>query len=201
MSPLSAEYRASCATDSDDDDGDRDVATTRGDTAHTAHTAHAYPRGPGGLTVSGALLDAFRASLDAHRVRLRFFAGGWSTLPECLAHQRESLSPPYDIVLASETIYRTEALGAFLGVLRTTTATTATLAATASPTAALAPPCDIGESRNAPLCLIAAKVLYFGVGGGVQAFVSAVEEEHGTVRTVWEHREGVGREIMRIEWE
>jgi protein-histidine N-methyltransferase len=102
-------------------------------------------------------------------------------------------------VLASETIYRTEALGAFLGVLRTTTATATTT--TASPTAASAPPCDIGEARNAPLCLIAAKVLYFGVGGGMQAFVSAVEGEHGTVRTVWENREGVGREIMRIEWE
>ena len=199
MSPLSAEYRASSATDSDDDDGDRGVATTRGD---VAHTAPAYPRGPGGLTVTGALLDAFRASLDAHRVRLRFFAGGWSTLPECLAHQGGSPSLPYDIVLASETIYRTEALGAFLGVLRTTTATAAAITTTtASPTAASAPPCDIGEARNAPLCLIAAKVLYFGVGGGVQAFVSAVEGEHGTVRTVWEHREGVGREIMRIEWE
>ena len=198
MSPLSAEYRASCATDSDNDDGDRDVANTRGDTAHTAHTAHAYPRGPGGLTVSGALLDAFRASVDAHRVRLRFFAGGWSTLPECLAHQRESLSPPYDIVLASETIYRTEALGAFLGVLRTATATATT---TATPTAASAPPCGMGDARNLPLCLVAAKVLYFGVGGGVQAFVSAVEGEHGRGSTVWEHREGVGRVIMCIEWE
>lgn len=144
-----------------------------------------------------ALLDAFNASLDAHRVRLRFFAGGWSTLPSCLAHQGGSPPLPYDIVLASETIYRTESLGAFLGVLRTATATTAA----ATPTAASAPPCDREEVRNPPLCLVAAKVLYFGVGGGVQAFVSAVEGERGTVRTVWEHREGVGRVIMRIEWE
>ena len=202
MSPLSAEYRASSATDSDDDDDDhskRDVAATRGNAART----HAYLRGPGGLTVTRALLDAFKASLDAHRVRLRFFAGGWSTLPECLARQggsgSESPPPPYDIVLASETIYRTDALGSFLGVLRTATATGTTT--TATPTAASAPPGDVGEVRNPPLCLVAAKVLYFGVGGGVQAFVSAVEREHGTVRTVWEHREGVGRVIMRVEWE
>ena len=200
MSPLSAEYRASSATDSDDDDDDhnkRDVAATRGDAAR----AHAYLRGPGGLTVTRALLDAFKASLDAHKLRLRFFAGGWSTLPECLARQSGpgSPPPPYDIVVASETIYRTEALGAFLGVLRTATATTAATAAT--PTAASAPPCDVGEVPNPPLCLVAAKVLYFGVGGGVQAFVSAVEGEHGTVSTVWEHREGVGRVIMRVEWE
>jgi len=198
MSPLSADYRASSATDSDDDDdnnnNERDVAATR-----TPH-AHTYLRGPGGLTVTRALLDAFKASLDAHRVRLRFFAGGWSTLPECLAHQGGSGSPPppYDIVLASETIYRTEALGAFLGVLRTATATTTTIA---TPTAASVPPCDAGEVRNPPLCLVAAKVLYFGVGGGVQAFVSAVEGEHGRRSTVWEHREGVGRVIMCIEWE
>jgi protein-histidine N-methyltransferase len=50
------------------------------------------------------------------------------------------------------------------------------------------------------LCLVAAKVLYFGVGGGVEGFVRAVEAEGGVVRTVWEHREGVGRRIMRIEW-
>jgi protein-histidine N-methyltransferase len=43
-------------------------------------------------------------------------------------------------------------------------------------------------------------VLYFGVGGGVQEFVRAVEDERGTVHTVWEHREGVGRRIMRVEW-
>ena len=145
-----------------------------------------------------ALLDAFKASLDAHGIRLRFFAGGWPTLPACLAHQGGSPPPPYDIVLASETIYRTESFGAFLGVLRTATATTT---AAATPTATSAPPCDREEVRNPPLCLVAAKVLYFGVGGGVRAFVSAVEEEHGTVRTVWEHREGVGRVIMRVEWD
>ena len=195
MSPLSAEYRASSATDSDDDDDDKRDVATRGD---AAHTAHAYLRGPGGLTVTRALRDAFKTSLDAHRLRLRFFAGGWSTLPECLARQGRPPPPPYDIVLASETVYRTEALSAFLGVLRTATVTTTTDMPTAASAAA---PRDVVEVRNSPLCLVAAKVLYFGVGGGVQAFVSAVEGEHGKVRTVWEHREGVGRVIMRIEWE
>ncbi len=169
MSPLSAEYRASSAADSDDSDDDDDgEETTQGRAAH------------------------------AHKVRLRFFAGGWSTLRECLAHQGTAPPPPYDIVLASETIYRTEALGAFLGVLRSTVASaSASSAATMSAPA----PCNREvEVVHPPLCLVAAKVLYFGVGGGVQAFVSAIEGEHGTVHTVWEHREGVGRAIMRIEW-
>jgi protein-histidine N-methyltransferase len=195
MSPLSTEYRASSAADSDDSDDDDnggEETTTQG------RAAHAYRRGPGGLTVTRALLDAFTASLDAHKVRLRFFAGGWSTLRECLFAHRGTAPPlpPYDIVLASETIYRTDSLGAFLGALRS-----AASAPSATTTSAPAP-CDrkVEVVVHPPLCLVAAKVLYFGVGGGVQAFVSAIEVEHGTVHTVWEHREGVGRTIMRIEW-
>ena len=136
--------------------------------------------------VTPALLEAFRTSLDAHRVCLRFFSGGWASLSARLAHTG---AEAYDIVLASETIYRTEALSPFLGVLRAATAT--------------AIPAGSGVTREAPqrsLCLVAAKVLYFGVGGGVQEFVRAVEDERGTVSTVWEHREGVGRRIMHIEW-
>jgi protein-histidine N-methyltransferase len=183
MSPLSAEYRAS-ATDSDsdldDNEGEDDEAK---ETARGRATAH--DRKPGGLTVTQALLDAFTASLDAHKVRLCFFSGSWGSLREKLIDQGKL---PYDIVLASETIYRTESLKAFLGVLRTATATPA-------PTAVVDK-----ERVQPPLCLVAAKVLYFGVGGGVQGFVRAVEKEHGTVRTVWEYREGVGRIIIQVEW-
>ena len=47
---------------------------------------------------------------------------------------------------------------------------------------------------------MAAKVVYFGVGGGVSEFVSAVEGEGRSVETVWEKKEGVGRVIMRVKW-
>jgi len=169
VSPLSAPYRASAPdADSDSDSDDRAPPHTSG---------HGHQRKPGALTVTPALLAAFRTSLDAHRVCLRFFSGGWTSLRARMAQVGR---PPYDIVLASETIYRTDALGPFLGVLRAATAT--------------------AEASQHPLCLVAAKVLYFGVGGGVQEFVRAVEDERGTVHTVWEHREGVGRRIMRVEW-
>jgi len=56
------------------------------------------------------------------------------------------------------------------------------------------------EVMGVSLCLVVAKVLYFGVGGGVQGFVRAVEGEHDTVRTVWEHCEGVGRIFMCVGW-
>lgn len=189
MSPLSAEYRSS-ATGSDSDENDNGNDNDNDNEWERSRTTHR--RRPGGLTVTPALLAAFTASLGAHKVRLRFFAGGWSSLSELLTHRGlgrppAPAPPPYDIVLASETIYRPEALGAFLSVLRTAVA--------------VAPSCDDQEvPPPPPLCLVAAKVVYFGVGGGVQGFVRAVEEENGTVRTVWEHREGVGRMIIRVEW-
>ena len=75
-----------------------------------------------------ALLAAFRSSLDAHRLRLRFFSGGRTSL---------RAYPPYDIVLASEMIYRTDAVSPFLRVLHTI----------------------MWEAPLCMLCLVAAKVL------------------------------------------
>lgn len=183
VSPLSAQYRASAPDEDSDSDSDDRAA------AHST-SGHGHQRRPGALTVTPALLAAFKTSLDAHKVSLRFFSGGWTSLRAQLAHWgggREVGRPPYDVVLASETIYRTDALGPFLGVLR---------AATAEPGSSSV----VQEVPQHPMCLVAAKVLYFGVGGGVQAFVRAVEDERGTVHTVWEHREGVGRRIMQVKW-
>ena len=100
MSPLSAVHRAS-ATDSDSDlDSNVDENEEGKEATRGRRAAHGHK--PGGLTVTQGLLDAFTASLDAYKVRLCFFAGSWASLSEKLAHQGK----PYDIVLASETIYR-----------------------------------------------------------------------------------------------
>jgi protein-histidine N-methyltransferase len=146
VSPLSAPYRASAPDADSDSDSDDRAARSSG-----------YERRPGALTVTPELLAAFTPSLDAHSVRLCFFSSGWMSLRIKLEQR-----PPYDIVLASETIYRTDALSAFLGVLRVV----------------------MREAPQRTLCLVAAKVLYFGVGGGVQEFVRAVEDEGRTVQTV-----------------
>jgi protein-histidine N-methyltransferase len=217
MSPLSAEYRSSSksanTTDSDSDDDDYGGRGRGLDEEGTE--LGGLSAGPGALTVTPALLAAFTTSLTLHKVRLRFFAGGWASLCDYLDmpsvhHHHASANPvahphpppgseseehlrcPYDIVLASETIYRAESLDAFLAVLRA-----ATMPGPISETRGQLPP----PTPSTPtLCLVAAKVLYFGVGGGVEGFVRAVETEGGTVRTVWEHQQGVGRRIMRVEW-
>jgi len=194
MSPLSAEYRSSMIDSDPDSDNDNDEEEEAPGGSRPGATRR---RGPGHLTMTPALLSAFTASLDTHKVRLRFFAGGWTSLrelPPLSPHARQGPPPPYDVILASETIYRTETLGAFLNLLRAAAGVSPAPVVVDTHTQVAA------EVVTSPLCLVAAKVLYFGVGGGVQAFVRAVEGENGTVRTVGEHREGVGRMIMRVEW-
>jgi len=81
----------------------------------------------------------------------------------------------YDTVLTSETIYRTDSLPSLINLLK----------ATCSPS---------GQ------CLVAAKVLYFGVGGGISDFVKQVEQAEGTATSVWSKEEGVGRKILSVHW-
>lgn len=86
----------------------------------------------------------------------------------------------YDLVLTSETIYSLPSLPALLSLLQST----------ASPTTTT---------------LVACKRIYFGVGGGELEFRRRVEEREGKVETVWGEMEGqgtkgVGRVVMRVEW-
>jgi protein-histidine N-methyltransferase len=50
--------------------------------------------------------------------------------------------------------------------------------------------------------LVAAKVLYFGVGGGIMQFIQMLEsqEYRGKAQTVWEQDKGVSRKILKVEW-
>ena len=191
MSPLSSAYRAS-QPDSPDAD----------------------PRTPGELSFPSDFKQAFLDTLSRHHVHLRFFSGSWDGLDVNViwgsnpTPDRLSKGPretKYDVVLTSETIYRTDSLPALLRALRhaslgapslTEDATTELVEKTANISL-----CGDMEVSKTSLCLVAAKVLYFGVGGGVETFVKAVEDQKlGTVETVWERKEGVGRRVMRILW-
>lgn len=118
------------------------------------------------IPMSPALKAAFLASLKDHSVVLRFFSGSWHTF---------KIERPYEIILTSETIYRSESMASLISLLQSACGPQAT-------------------------CLVAAKVLYFGVGGGVTAFVNAVEETSGKAETVWEKTSGVGRKILSVQW-
>lgn len=56
------------------------------------------------------------------------------------------------------------------------------------------------DARASYLCLVAAKVLYFGVGGGVSEFLGVLKGHGGNSETVWEQKLGVSRKIMCVRW-
>lgn len=151
MSPASQNYRDGAAVILDDPD---------------AELPPADPSMAADIPISSQLKTAFNASLKDYNIRLQFSSGSWRSF---------SLAHPYDVVLTSETIYRSESVASLLSLLK-------------------------GSVGSNSLCLVAAKVFYFGVGGGITAFIQAVEESNGRVETVWEKNTGVGRKILKLHW-
>ncbi|KZV87713.1 hypothetical protein EXIGLDRAFT_679682 [Exidia glandulosa HHB12029] len=78
----------------------------------------------------------------------------------------------YNLVLTSETVYEPASLSPLVSLLHAS-----------------------GGRR-----LVAAKRVYFGVGGGVREFVLEVERAGGTADTVWETSSGVARAILDVKW-
>lgn len=171
----------------------------------------ADPSQPGELALTPELKTAFLESLQTCGIHLKLFSGSWATFDV------ERAGGPYDVLLTSETIYRTASLGSLVDLMRRATAPAVQKGSSPSledSTSRL----SLSDSEglkglvDAPyLCLVAAKLVYFGVGGGVNEFVQAVETSHARgvagegrssnrVQTVWETNKGVKRSIMRVVW-
>lgn len=150
------------------------------------------------VELSPELIEAFKISLSQLRISLRFFGGTWESFSRRLLLEKEGLElsgPLFDIVLTSETIYRVESLPGLLKVLCHASST---------------------SSSSESICLVAAKVVYFGVGGGVNEFLAALESGmivgsgkvtveqsvniRGNAQVVWEENRGVARKIMSLKW-
>lgn len=57
-----------------------------------------------------------------------------------------------------------------------------------------------GLSIRPTLILVAAKAMYFGVGGNVDDFRRAAEDAGAVVADVWELPTGVRRIILKLTW-
>jgi len=159
----------------------------------------ADPNQPGDLPITSSLTAAFLTSLEQYGIDLRFFYGSWESF------DLDAAGGKYDIVLTSETIYRIESLPSLLDLMwRACTTGSKSLED-------LANRLDITSERSEGveyLCIVAAKLVYFGVGGGVTEFIDAVENARGTrcgrhsgtVDTIWKRDEGVKRVIMKVQW-
>ncbi|KAF8324280.1 uncharacterized protein EI90DRAFT_3075664 [Cantharellus anzutake] len=145
------------------------------------------------IEITPNLVDAFLNTLRIFNVSIRLFAGSWEAL--CIAPGSPLVdASPYTIVLTSETVYRIDSLDSLLRVLQMSSSTAK-------------PSKDVKVPDT--LCLVAAKIVYFGVGGGVSEFVRRASElsvanadgnKKPRVETVWEQREGVARAVLRLHW-
>ncbi|KAF3407264.1 Histidine protein methyltransferase 1 [Talaromyces pinophilus] len=147
----------------------------------------------GELDIDAVLLETFQTDLERRGIEIEFISGGWSAefvrlALDSDASQQDAMNPSSTLVLASETIYSPSSLGVFsetlLELLRKTGSEDSTKRSTA---------------------LIAAKKVYFGVGGGVDEFLQVLNQQplqdKETVR-VDERREitsgGVKRVVLEI---
>ena len=136
----------------------------------------------GELEVTEELLSAFRK--DHANIIFDFVSGPWgSSFQQCLQHCLETSGPKLPecrmLVLASETIYSLSSTLSLVEVLQ----------------------CLFNLVKGHVDCtaLIAAKKIYFGVGGGVDNFMRLLEERGRRTITVWEEPQGVGRVILNVQ--
>ncbi|KAL1693170.1 hypothetical protein GGG16DRAFT_49839 [Schizophyllum commune] len=167
------------------------------------------PTIPGDIHITPTLKAAFLSTLAERNIEIELVSGSWENILR-ERFQDSAADSTYDLVLTSETIYRTESLGALIGIMRTACAQAASTGPQSTGAGSSSTDPSAGSSSRPardvslggkPLCLVAAKVLYFGVGGGLPDFVRAVEDGGlGHVETVLERTKGVGRKVLRVEW-
>jgi protein-histidine N-methyltransferase len=122
------------------------------------------------LEITPSLLSTFSSTLSAHNITISFISGAWSPHFVSLVNSSFShLSPSRKtLILASETIYSPSSLPAFTEALGSL----------------------LQNNKDEAVALVAAKRIYFGVGGGVADFISMAERKDMGVREVWATDEG-----------
>ena len=138
----------------------------------------------GDLEITPDLLSRFVKDLSDKDIYISGISGTWSkAFTDLLVPFRDSprRSQIETVFLASETIYSPNSIQAFTQVL---------LKALRS----------AEETHGRGIALVAAKRIYFGVGGGVDEFLRVLNELGGKGATAWESKDnGVGRVIMEVQ--
>lgn len=135
------------------------------------------------LDVTPELLEEFQQDLAKRGIIIDFISGAWSPTFVDLTFSHSPSGNHKTLVLASETIYSPLSLGAFtetlLELLRRS-----------------------GTTESKSKALIAAKKVYFGVGGGVDEFLAVLRNTSGDEMDVKElvdvKSEGVGRVVLEV---
>jgi len=185
MSPSSAPYRDTFKAGTDVDENSEHHPLPPSD-----------PGTPGELPINPALAAAFLESLSDKNLHIHFICGSWSAY---------NIDLRFDIVLTSETMYRPESIPDLLDVLWKSHANPPSLTIDAI----LEGTVQEKLSLDDPICYVAGKVLYFGVGGGLPDFISGLEDPRsskcsrrgGNYEVLKENPQGVVRKVLRVCWD
>lgn len=135
------------------------------------------------LDITPELLDMFKNDMTRRGISIDFISGAWSPEFVDLVFSTPGLDKRKTLILASETIYSPASLKAFSETLLSLLSRSSTVAV---------------KSR----ALVAAKKVYFGVGGGVDEFLAVLKDVCGNGLNVQQtmdiQTEGVGRVVLEI---
>ena len=139
----------------------------------------------GDVELSDEIIDDFLDDLQKYKIDIQFYSGHWEGLTAINAIDIDSLP---NIILTSETIYSTETMPILIDALEE--AYHGSLDE------------EVKSSINSTdkLCLVAAKVVYFGVGGGVYAFEQELKRRKASTKTIWKSEKGVSRVVLQVDW-
>lgn len=122
------------------------------------------------INIEQSMVDEFCSDLKAQNVNLVFVSGGWCQDFISLCGEQS-----FDLVLGSETIYSPETLPLFTETMLKTL------------------------KNPSGQALIAAKNVYFGVGGGIPEFVTELEKRSAIYSVLPVNNANVGRSIVTVE--
>ena len=135
----------------------------------------------GDIELSPELCERFVIDLARRNIHICAISGAWGAelvelVPRLYGSEH---AKPTTIVIASETIYALSTLLPFTKTLLSTL--------------------RIAKDHGSTEALIAAKDVYFGVGGGVHEFIRVLRDQGGQYQIRWKtDGEGVGRVIMSV---
>jgi hypothetical protein len=135
----------------------------------------------GELDIDDELINAFITGLEQRNINLSFYSGAWSpefvqmvasTSSNQIWNSNSSL-----LVLGAETIYSPMALKSFAESLMNVLQF---------------------HNNSESMALVAAKKVYFGVGGSIEDFCDAVKARGGKVEQIREEVDGVRRAVVEV---
>ena len=132
----------------------------------------------GELEIDEGLVKDFLADLEKQKIHLHFFSGAWSDAFVKLVAENMGSAAGGITIIGAETIYSPFALKSFAETL---------LGLMAS---------MVAKEKTA---LIAAKKVYFGVGGSMEDFCQMVREKGAVVDQIREESDGVRRAVVEVK--